>query len=252
MLDAVGTLIRPDPGVAAAYHAAGLRHGADLPTIEIQQRFQSAIARHSVRNFARNRTGELSGPVVFENDAQPDETLLATDPENERQRWRSIVSHVFADHGAKREAIFNDLWEHFAQPGNWRPFDDAVPLVRELQRRGYQVGVASNFDERLPPIIDHYFSRFDLPVYVSSRLASVKPSRRFFQEIERRESRPAADFLLVGDDPENDYHAARAAGWQACLIDRCGSLENHEARPIPRPDIVTDMCDLLKRLPRRS
>ena len=35
-----------------------------------------------------------------------------------------------------------------------------------------------------------------------------------------------SDLLLVGDDLENDYQAATAAGWQAVLLDRAGSRAN--------------------------
>lgn len=248
LLDAVGTVIRPQPSVAAAYHAIGLAHGAHVSQPEIERRFREAIGRHSVRNFARSLAthDSTSGP------APSDETLLATDPHNERQRWRAIVAHVFDDHSDVIESIFHDLWQHFAQPESWRPLDDVAPLVRELKRRGYEVGIASNFDDRLLPIIEHYFSQFELPVYVSSDLGSVKPSRRFFTEIEARTGLSAEELFLVGDDPENDYHAPQAAGWRACLVDRNPPKSGDPPHEVPPVDVVTDLCDLLLRLPMRS
>lgn len=254
LLDAVGTVIRPQPNVAAAYHAVGVRHGVQVPPTEIERRFREAIGRHSVRNFARSSAtrDSANGSLPADKTLPAEETLLATDPHNERQRWRAIVSHVFGEHADFIEAIFDDLWQHFAQPESWRPFDDVAPLVRELKRRGYEVAIASNFDDRLPPIIEHYFSQFELPVYVSSELGSVKPSRRFFTEIESRSGLAAAELFLVGDDPENDYHAPHAAGWRACLIDRNPPKSENPPHEIPPQDVVADLCDLLQRLPMRT
>ncbi|MEX2359272.1 MAG: HAD-IA family hydrolase [Pirellulaceae bacterium] len=254
LLDAFGTVIRPQPSVAAAYHAVGLKHGVQVSQGEIERRFREAILRHSVRNFAQNLPthDSASGPLPADKTASTEETLLATDPHNERQRWRAIVSHVFRAPTDLIESIFHDLWEYFAQPSSWRPFDDVAPLVRELQRRGYEVGVASNFDDRLPPIIEHYFARFELLVFVSSELGSVKPSRQFFTEIESRTGLSPAELLLVGDDEENDYHAPRAAGWQACLVDRDPAKTGNPRGEISPLDVVGDLCDLLQRLPMRS
>jgi hypothetical protein len=43
--DAVDTLIKPIPSVAAIYHAAGLRHGSRLSLEQISARFRLAFAR---------------------------------------------------------------------------------------------------------------------------------------------------------------------------------------------------------------
>ncbi len=198
--DAVGTLIWPEPSVAAAYAAAGHRHGIDLAEQDIWPRFRAALARQDEidRRVQGGRTSEA----------------------REIERWRGIVADVFGG-GPHGEAIFADLWDHFARPANWRLFEDAAVAFRQLADQGLIIGIASNFDHRLDSICRRMPPLDDCRhLFVSSRVGWRKPSPQFFATIERELGLEAAELLLVGDDVENDYHAARAAGWQALLVKR--------------------------------
>jgi putative hydrolase of the HAD superfamily len=199
VFDVVHTLVEPSPSVAMAYHEAGLRHGLDLDPAVIQPRFRAAWRRQEARDAA----------------ASPP---FATSRSREADRWRQIVADVFDDAPAC-EAIFADLWEHFARPTAWR----AVPAGRDLalaaRRAGLPVALASNFDERLQAIAatvepltlaDH--------VFASSELGWRKPAAEFFRVVERRLGLRPAELLLVGDDPDLDIAAARRAGWHARSI----------------------------------
>jgi putative hydrolase of the HAD superfamily len=134
------------------------------------------------------------------------------------ERWRGIVEDVFA-HAPASDAIFADLWEHFARPESWRPLPEGVRLIEDAKRSGAVVALASNFDERLLEIArvvepltlaDH--------VFASSELGWRKPAPEFFREVERRLGRAADELVLIGDDPALDIEAARRAGWQAVSI----------------------------------
>ena len=200
--DAVGTLLQPDPTVGTAYHTAGVLHGSQHAPSEVLLRFQAAFARSERQDAERG-------------DGRTDETV-------ELARWRRIVTEVFDDI-ADHSPLFDRLWQHFAAAENWRLFDDVEPCLAELRARGVRVGIASNFDSRLRTICR------DLPpldryphLFISSELGHRKPSVHFFRAIEQELELPPERLLLVGDTPENDYHAALAAGWQALLIDRKG------------------------------
>src|SRR4051794_36428646 len=121
LFDAVGTLIYADPPVAEVYHAAATRFGSRLNVGEIHDRFPRALA-------AEQQCG------------------LPTSEENERQRWRRIVDRVIDDVPEAGEAIFEQLWRHFAQPESWRLYEDVPAALDMLAQRGYQLGIASNFD----------------------------------------------------------------------------------------------------------
>lgn len=200
LFDAVGTLMNPEPTVGVAYHAAGLRHGSQRSIAEITTRFQRAFAESESQDAIRG-------------DGR-------TDEDREVARWRTIVSKVYDD-VASHPLLFDELWRHFSAAENWRLYDDAVAAWSMLAMRGFRLGIASNFDSRLRSICSGLPWPLDgATLFVSSEVGYRKPHVGFFRAIEKALALPADRLLLVGDTPENDYHAARAAGWHALLIDR--------------------------------
>ena len=108
VLDAVGTLIHPDPPVSVAYAEAARRFGIHLNDAEIGDRFRSAFAR---QEECDRRCGHL------------------TSAEREIERWREIVADVFREAVSStemRERIFAELWRHFAQPNSWHVDQEAA------------------------------------------------------------------------------------------------------------------------------
>ncbi|HEX4147921.1 MAG TPA: HAD-IA family hydrolase [Pirellulales bacterium] len=202
LFDAVGTLLRPAPGVAAVYADVGRQFGCAPGEREIAARFARAFARQEQidRRCFRGRTSEP----------------------RERDRWQRIVRRVFG-RSAALEPIFAALWDHFGRPQSWQ-LDPAIgPLWQELSARGFQLGLASNFDRRLLTICAAQPELADCPrVFVSSLVGWKKPSGEFFRAVERQLGLAGAQILLVGDDVGNDYQAALAAGWQALLLDPAG------------------------------
>lgn len=200
VFDVVHTLVEPAPPVAAAYREAGLRHGVDVERSAIQARFRTAWRRQELLDAA----------------AAP---AFATSRQREASRWRAIVADVFGEAGADPavgEAIFAELWEHFARPEAWRAIPAGRDLVRSARAAGLTVALASNFDERLFAIAaslepltlaDH--------VFASSELGWRKPAVEFFRSVEMRLGMQPHELLLVGDDPELDIAAAGRAGWRA-------------------------------------
>jgi putative hydrolase of the HAD superfamily len=200
LFDAVGTVIRPEPSVARAYHRSGARHGSNLTVEGIHLRFRQALAAQE------------------EVDRQ--QAAWRTSEDRERDRWKAIVRHVFDDL-PRHDALFDDLWDHFAAADHWALFDDVADCWTRLEQRGLRIGMASNFDARL-----HGICRALPPlagcraVFVSSELGHRKPGVDFFRAIECRLGCRPDELLLIGDDAVNDLSAARDAGWHAALIAR--------------------------------
>jgi putative hydrolase of the HAD superfamily len=199
LFDAVGTLIYADPPVVEVYHAIGQEFRSRLTRDEICRRFPLALAsEHSVN--------------------QP------TSEARERARWQRIVASVIDDLGDATNEVFERLWQHFAQPRHWRLFDDVSPTLRDLRRRGFRLGIASNFDARLLAII-HGLPELSAceAVFVSSKVGYTKPDPRFFAAAESQLGATPSQIALVGDDLEADIQGATAAGWRAILLDRSGT-----------------------------
>jgi putative hydrolase of the HAD superfamily len=244
LFDAVGTLIYPDPPVAEAYRAVALRFGLELSIATIGQRFASAVSheqnsvpgsslgphcREAPASRAAREAGASGKCVPREDPGNEKPTRPPTSEPLERARWQRVVAAVFEELPSATGEPFELLWHHFAQPGAWQLFDDVAPSLAELARRGYRLGIASNFDSRLSGI-----ARALPPlaacerVFVSSEIGFSKPDERFFSGVEQRLGTFPRQMLLVGDDAVNDHEGALAAGWHAALLHREGPPASHE------------------------
>jgi putative hydrolase of the HAD superfamily len=202
LFDAVGTLIYADPPVSAVYAAAARSFGLNLDESIVKDRFATAFAK------------QYAGSSVDTDDT--------TSEYRERGRWRAIVADVFVEI-APCDALFECLWNHFARPTSWRLYEDAAVCWQSLKRAGFQVGIASNFDQRLlaicaglPPL-DHCEY-----IFPSSQLGWRKPAALFFRAIEEAMALKPDELMLVGDDWDGDYLAATSAGWHAVYLQRNG------------------------------
>lgn len=207
VFDAVGTLIFATPGVAAAYHEIGHRHGSQLSQEEVSARFRSAFRNSEKRDLSGDGS-EITSEAV------------------EAERWRSIVSEVLPD-VTSPEACFAELFQHFGEPSSWTCFDDVSPAISNLVARGLQLAMASNFDARLHSVCEGLPELASISHrVVSSEVGFRKPSRSFYDALLRQIGASPDEVLMVGDDLANDVRGAEAAGIRAVLIDRGASSGN--------------------------
>jgi putative hydrolase of the HAD superfamily len=200
VFDAVGTLIRPDPPVVAAYQDAARGQGVDLELEDVRRRFQV--------HFHADGVHSEQGP-------------LSTDENTERRRWRKIVEGVLPEIRDPDRA-FEELWEHFSRPESWRCFPDVAPALHALKEMEISVCVGSNFDRRLRTVVLGLpeLSPWVDSLVISSEVGFRKPHTSFFRAACEHLGLPPIQVLCVGDDLENDVQGAIRAGMSAVLLDR--------------------------------
>ena len=216
--DAVGTLLFPDPSAPVVYAETARRHGLTLSPADVRARFIAAYR------------------VEEEADAATD---WATSEARERDRWHRIVTDTLAG-VSDPEACYRHLFDHFAQPAAWRVAPDAADVLAALHGRGLALGLGSNYDERLWPVLAGFPELEPLRdrVLISAAVGVRKPGAGFFREVTRAAGRDASEVLFVGDDIGNDYEGATAAGLYAVLLDPAGRHPEVSHR-------VTRLADLL-------
>jgi putative hydrolase of the HAD superfamily len=190
--DAVGTLIRPEPGVAEVYHTVGSRYGSRLGVDEIRKRFHQVLSARQAE--------------------------LTSSEQGEREFWVRVVADVIGpveDPGA----CFEELYEHFGRPECWTCMPGAAETLDQLRERGLVIAVASNFDARLHAVLDGLASLREIRHRViSSEIGWRKPSPRFFQTLCETVGCAPQEILMVGDDLENDILAAQRCGMHALHV----------------------------------
>jgi putative hydrolase of the HAD superfamily len=196
--DAVGTLIHPQPSAAAVYAELGARHGSTYRREQIGQRFAAAFEKQESLDRQQGwKTSEA----------------------REQERWRDIVALVLDD-VRDPAACFAELYQHFAKPEAWICEPGVAELLASLQREGYVLGLASNYDHRLHAVVAGLAPLRSIQhILISSEVGWRKPARGFFDALIRQAGAPAERIRYVGDDRVNDYDGARAAGLQAVLLD---------------------------------
>ena len=203
VLDAVGTLIEPEPPVAQVYLDAAGRQGVSLRKEDVRARFG--------RHF---RDGEADGSLG----------PMLTDEPLERRRWRRIVGRVLPE-VREPERAFAELWDHFARPDAWRCFEDVAAALAAFDQAGLRIAIASNFDARLRRVVAGLpeLAPLGQALVISSEVGCRKPHPRFYQAVCKRLGLAPARVLFVGDDPENDVAGPIRAGLRGVLLDRAGA-----------------------------
>jgi putative hydrolase of the HAD superfamily len=140
-----------------------------------------------------------------------------------RGAWREVVNQTFAhfSSGPLARECFDAIYARFARASAWRLFDDVFPALEELKSRGLKLGVISNWDERLRPLLaDLNLLKWFDAVVVSHEAGWTKPAPEIFQRAASVLGEPPAAILHVGDSEFEDASGARAAGLHSMLVER--------------------------------
>lgn len=136
-----------------------------------------------------------------------------------------------------------ELFDRFGRADAWEVYPDIEETLVELKRRGLALAVISNWDERLPALLQEIeLSRhFDTVVY-SAECGVEKPHGAIFRICLDRLGVAAEEALHVGDSELEDIEGARAVGLKALRIDRRSGARAHlldllrPMLPPPRPE----------------
>lgn len=114
-----------------------------------------------------------------------------------------------------------ELYERFAHAGAWRLYPDVVPALAALRAQGMKLAVISNWDERLPRLLEDLGLSVHFDAVVSSQLAGVeKPHPEIFRQALALLSVEPERALHVGDSAREDVEGAQAAGLHALQLAR--------------------------------
>lgn len=191
--DVGGTLIHPWPSAGHVYAEVAARHGlTNVTPDDLTRRFVAAWK--ATRDFGYTRAD-----------------------------WAAVVNRTFAGLCARppSETFFGELYQRFAQPDVWKVYADVPPALDALARRGLKLGVISNWDDRLRPLLHRLelLDRFDA-VVISCETGCRKPAPEIFLIAARKLDLDVAACLHVGDSLEMDVQGAREAGLAALQLAR--------------------------------
>ena len=223
LLDAAGTLIDVVEPLGETYARIARNFGGDLAPDALAAGFRAAFHDMPPMAFPGLRGAALDHA--------------------ERGWWRTVVRRAFGEAGGgvpEFDACFDHLYACYASARAWRVFPEVPAVLAALRERGAALAVVSNFDSRLPPLLDAmgFAGSFDA-VVCSGEAGAAKPDPAIFTHALAALGVEESQALHVGDSREADYDGARAAGIEALLVDR-RATEDHA-------DVITDLRGILDR-----
>lgn len=106
-------------------------------------------------------------------------------------------------------------------------YPEVAGVLQQLKENGCILGVVSNWDYRLPAILNELeVGRYFDFVLTSAACGCEKPEARIFQEALRRAHVAPEEALHVGDSYERDVVGAQQAGIQPVLLQREGAVDD--------------------------
>jgi putative hydrolase of the HAD superfamily len=137
------------------------------------------------------------------------------------------------------------LWRERQQRSRpyWVPFPEAHGVLAELRRRGFGLGVISNWDPGARELLaGHGLAEFFDPMVISSEVGSEKPAPGIFRIALERAGMRGEQCLYVGDNYYDDALGCRRVGMQALILNRFGRLGIEE---ISDCDFISSLSELL-------
>jgi len=201
--DAAGTLIKPARSVGESYAAIAAKHGKEVSSTNITERFRTCFDAAPRLAFPGATDDAIEGL--------------------ERVWWKNLVAKVFEPWSPFDgfDAYFAELFTYFASPNAWALYPEVLETLAALRERGLILDVISNFDSRLVRILDGLDAGEQFEnIFVSSRVGYAKPDRRIFNAALSYHGLAPAQALHVGDSEINDLSGANQAGLKGILVER--------------------------------
>lgn len=223
--DVTGTLIH-SPRLGEIYSAVLARHG-------------TAVDGHEVGRVVRLVWQE------FQCAQRLGEDRFGRHPGGARGWWGRFLERVCEQMEASPPSRFAqaELFDRFGSPEAWEVYPEVPATLDRLARQGLRLGVISNWDERLPVLLERLglARRFDVIAY-SAAVGSEKPFPAIFRHALARLGVAAESALHVGDRPTDDVEGADGVGMPALHLDRSGAAGDlAELSPLARVCVRADL-----------
>jgi putative hydrolase of the HAD superfamily len=190
------TLARPGPDLGPqGYRQLGLRHGLDLDPARYDDARAAAIAEVK-------RHPEL---------------------DHDEEVWVLFTERIIVGMGGTGNtyAAAVEMEGRWAHSHHFELYDDALPVLTDMRRRGLLIGLLSNSSRDLDEFVAHH--RLDVDAVLTSHAhGKTKPHETIFRAMLERLDVEPAEAVMVGDTLDDDIEGAKAVGMRAVLVDREG------------------------------
>jgi len=205
-LDAVGTLFGVRHSVGEAYRIIADQFGVKASAEILDQVFFNCFLAAPSMAFPGVDASQI--------------------PQLEFDWWKAIAEQTFKTVGLYNNftdfsAFFQVLYSYFETEKPWFVYPDVPPKLKYWQDQGIELGVLSNFDSRLYPVLAALdLADFFTSVTISTEAGAAKPSSEIFQIALTKHQCSPQECWHIGDSLKADYQGAKALGIRGILVHR--------------------------------
>jgi putative hydrolase of the HAD superfamily len=188
--------------------------------------YAETLNRHGVA-VSPAEARRLVGAVwqEFSCSADPGRDRFTGHPEGERGWWARFLERLCEHLGVPPPSRFAaaELFHRFGTAEAWEVYPEVPDTLAALADQGVRLGVVSNWDHRLPGLLERLgLARFFDSVAYSSAVGVEKPDRRIFERALADLGAGPGEAVHVGDGRLEDVEGAVAAGLEALHLVREG------------------------------
>lgn len=184
----------------------------------------------------------VDGLQALPADLKQARTQIRTE-EQENDYHRAMIPALLRNVGVPypTDALIMRLLEAVHQySGYWSMHPETLPVLEELKKRGFSLGVIANWE----PSLRRFLAEFELDAYFGVILSSMeagiaKPDPILFRKATKEAGVRSEEALYVGPSINEDVAGALSAGLTPVWLNRTGINTGHEVLTI------TDLRGLL-------
>ena len=202
--DVGGTLISPAPSVGHVYAEVAAKFGVKADPAALTDGFKRAWKAKTAFDYSE-------------------------------EAWYGLVRGAFGPLAPQLpDPFFPAVYRRFIEADAWRIHEDALAALDELASRDFNLGVISNWDERLRPLLKNLkLTPYFQAITVSCEAQFPKPSPVIFEQALRSLGAAPSAVLHVGDSQLEDAEGARGAGMHGLHLDRNGAGDIRSLTEVP-------------------
>jgi len=143
--------------------------------------------------------------------------------DHDEELWVLFTERIVQGMGGSGDtyACAKEMTRAWRHAHHFELYEDALPTLEDLRRRGLKLGLLSNTSRDLDLFVAHHGLAVDA-VLTSHAHGKTKPHEAIFRALLARLDVAPHEAAMVGDDAEADIDGARAIGMRAVLFDRDG------------------------------
>jgi putative hydrolase of the HAD superfamily len=199
-------------------------HGTLIHSPRLGEVYSRVLGRHGI-TVSPGRALEVVRTVwsEFSCRRRPGEDRFASHPGGAQGFWFEFIDRVcqYLESPPPSRFAKSELYQQFAGAEPWDLYAEVPVVLEALQEKKVRMIVISNWDERLPGLLeDLEIAHFFEDIVYSAGVGVEKPFAPIFERALAQLGLPPEEVVHIGDRPREDVEGARGVGMQALYLDR--------------------------------